>query len=110
MNYLNNKLKTSVTSLISRLMSRRNLDMHLTLVSLLDLPVSAALSVIKKNAASFGSQFLRIMSLTNAALVICNNHKQSEYLATCSVLKKEAIWGYVLSKYGVSRFVYCLDE
>ena len=96
-------MKGSILSLLTRLMSQRNLDVQVTLTALLDLPVSAGLSLIKKNAASFGAQFIRILSLTNVALVVCATHKQTEYGHKCLALKQDSIWGYVLSKYGVSN-------
>lgn len=98
---MSSTLKGCVARILTRLMSQRNLDVQLTLASLLDLPASTGLSLIKKNAASFGSQFIRILALTNVALVLCSTHKQEEYKKKCMVLKQDSIWGYILSKYGV---------
>lgn len=100
-NQMSSTLKGCVARILTRLMSQRNLDVQLTLASLLDLPASTGLSLIKKNAASFGSQFIRILALTNVALVLCSTHKQEEYKKKCMVLKQDSIWGYILSKYGV---------
>lgn len=101
LNYLSSKLKLSISTLLTTLMAHRNLDVQLTLAALLDLPTNASLSLVKRNAAAPGSQFLRRMSLSNVALVLCANYKQAEYMETCIQVKNECIWGHVLSKYGV---------
>lgn len=99
---MSRKLKHSVDSLLSKLFSLRNLDVHLLLSTLTDLPITSSLSLVKKNASSSGSQFLRVLSLTNIASVLCLHGGQGDYLRRCVSLKTEAIWGYLLSKCGVS--------
>ena len=106
-NQISSTLKGCVMRILTRLMSQRNLDVHVTLSSLPDLPPSAGLSLIKKNASSFGSQFIRLLALTNVALVLCSTYKQEEYLKKCMVLKQDSIWGFILSKYGVSVLWKC---
>ncbi|XP_067943419.1 kinetochore-associated protein 1-like [Watersipora subatra] len=102
LNFLCSELKATLSVLLPKLLSHRNLDVHLTLAALLDMSPRASLSLAKKSAASFGSQFLRIMSLTNVALVISQHYKQTESLERCLLLKQEAIWGHVLAKHGVN--------
>lgn len=98
---MSSSLKRTVNSLLTKLISHRNLDVFLILSALLDLPIPVSLSLIKNNVAAFGAQFLRIMSLANIALVICSNHKQNEFLKACQKIKHESVWGYILGNYGV---------
>lgn len=99
---LGGTLESTTAVLVSKILSQINLDIHLALTSLLDLSFNSSLPLVRKSAASYGSQYLRTVSLSNVTLVICDVSNQDAYKCTCQSLKKDAIWGYLLSLYGVS--------
>lgn len=102
-------MKSTLTDLLTKLMSQRNIDVHLALAAFSDMPANSSLTLIKKTSATFGSQFLRIIALSNIAIVICFRNGQDVYAAKSTALRLEAIWGYILNLYGVSNYVMKLS-
>jgi len=97
-------MKESSLALVKKTMSQRNLDVAYCLATCLNLPAPQALSYIKKHAASYGSQYLRTIALSNVAITLCHIKNLSRYASECSTVKKDAIWGYIVSKYKVSIY------
>ena len=96
-------LKASGSRLVTKLLSQRNVDMYLLTSALSELPLKASLTLIKQATAKSNSQFIKILALTDIALVICHAHNQHSYIQICEKLRLDAIWGYILGLYQVWR-------